>query len=148
MAKISEAKEGLQRIVDAANEKFLALCELTGHDPDEPELTGETESEEGEEGEEDETNGEGKGSGDENTIPEPENAEGGGMPMQDGAEMAAEQAGVEGGAQPPMDNPSEAQQMPTDMGQAGGVPPQGGGGMSPEEEEMLMQQMAAQQSQQ
>lgn len=141
-------KEGLARIRDAANEKFLELCEQAGVEPDAPELNGE----EDEEGSEDEggegggENSEAQQSGDENTIPTPENTEGGEGIPQNGAEMAAAQAGVEGGAQPAMEIPQEAQMMQGGMDATAAQAGNGGAGaMSPDEEELLKQQMAAQQ---
>ena len=115
--KLETLQEGMQRIIDAAQDRFNALCEESGHDPDSPELTGEDEEEEGE-GEEGE-NAEGDNAetvdaagGDENVMPTPVDAEGG-EAQQSGMEMAAAQSGIEGGAQPPAEIPAEAQQIDT-----------------------------------
>ena len=147
-------KEGLVRIRDAANEKFLERCEEVGIEPDDPALTEEedTETEGGEGGEEGASKKEGENgaasAGDENTIPTPENLEGGEGILQNGADMAAAQAGIEGGAAPATEIPPEAQQMAGAEGVAAGIPgaevaAQGGGGMTPDEEELLKQQQAA-----
>lgn len=148
--KIEELKQGLERILDAANEKLNALCEQVGIEPDDPALTeendAETEEEGGGEGGSEGENG--SSNGDENTIPTPENLEGGEGIPQNGADMAAAQAGMEGGAAPAMEIPPEAQQM---VGAEGGAMPppggeqpvpQGGGEMSPDEEELMRQQAA------
>lgn len=152
--KIEELKQGLERILDAANEKLNALCEQVGIEPDDPVLTEEedTETESGEGGEEGASEKEGENgaasAGDENTIPTPENIEGGEGIPQNGADMAAAQAGIEGGAAPATEIPPEAQQMAGAEGDAAGIPgveaaEQGGGGMTPDEEELLKQQQAA-----
>lgn len=152
--KIEELKQGLERILDAANEKLNALCEQVGIEPDDPVLTGEEDTEtEGEEGgEEDASEKEGENeaasAGDENTIPTPENLEGGEGIPQNGADMAAAQAGIEGGTAPATEIPTEAQQMASAEGVAAGVPgaeaaAQGGGGLTPDEEELIKQQQAA-----
>ena len=151
--KIEELKQGLERILDAANEKLNALCEQVGIEPDDPVLTDEedTETEEGEGGEEGASTEGGEASaGDENTIPTPENLEGGEGVPQNGADMAAAQAGIEGGAAPAMEIPPEAQQMAGAEGAVAGAEgadaaaaAQGGAAMSPDEEELLKQQQAA-----
>lgn len=144
-----EAKEGLEKLVNAATEKFNAFCEEVGIEPDDPRLTDEGDEEgaenaEGEEGAGGEENGAAEGDG--NSIPEPVNGAGAeGMP-QNGADMAAAQAGIEGGAQPPTEIPPEMQQVPVDAGAAGMPPTEGGAegqGLSPDEEELLRQQAAA-----
>ena len=79
--------------------------------------------------------------GDENEIPTLENMEGAEGAPQNGADMAAAQAGLEGGAMPPTEIPPEAMQA---GGEVPPAAPQGeGGAMSPKEEEALRQQMAA-----
>jgi hypothetical protein len=145
--KIEELKQGLERILDAANEKLNALCEQVGIEPDDPVLTDEedTETEDGEGGEGGEAS-----AGDGNTIPTPENLEGGEGVPQNGADMAAAQAGIEGGAAPATEISPEAQQMAGAEGAVAGAEgadaaaaAQGGSAMSPDEEELLKQQQAA-----
>ena len=65
MFKLSETKEGLKRIIDAATENFMALAKKEGIDPDSPEITGETEEE-----------GEGENNGEEGAEGESGNDEG------------------------------------------------------------------------
>lgn len=151
--KIEELKQGLERILDAANEKLNALCEQVGIEPDDPVLTDEedTETEDGEGGEEGASTEGGEASvGDGNTIPTPENLEGGEGVPQNGADMAAAQAGIEGGAAPATEISPEAQQMAGAEGAVAGAEgadaaaaAQGGSAMSPDEEELLKQQQAA-----
>lgn len=147
--KQKEVLDGVKRILDAATEKFNAFCEEAGIEPDDERLT-ETPDSETEEGEEeiqsseeviggDATGGE---SGDENTMPIPD-------------EAAQQSAGIDtsaigqGGA--PTEIPLEAQQMPVGDVNAG-VPEQGsaegGATISPDEEEILRQQQAQDASQQ